>query len=268
MSTDPAILIRDLSEDFDAKGNGGPFAGICAGTAERPGGGMNRGRAENVAAGLAGLCAELEARPASDPLRVHLPFAELYLVTTERWLAYLADRPERDFAWRVIPPFYRLYELHVLEALDRSLAAIAPHWRPYHWLARRIGPQAPVSAQMVLILLAARAHTHLDIGAAMRLAEAGSFGTGRPGRREMLFGRATDRVFLASARAFVAGWLAREGGLRRLELRLWSVAILLLGPLWTRALHRLRWRGYDKLAAGPDLLPSLAAGSGGGLPAK
>ena len=206
-----------------------------------------------VEAELRALARRLEALGPEHPHHVHVLFAELYACTTRRWLEALEGRPEAPYAHRVIRHFMDIYRTEVLDRLGWPPGAVSPHWRTYHRLSRRLTIRSPISSHLLLISAGVRAHTHLDIGMAMRRAEA-------DGMRHdpRLFGQTADAAFLAAALDYVALHRARQAGWRRAVLGAYRAGLILLGPVWLRVLGRWRRTGYEA-ALTPRAPGALAA---------
>ncbi len=199
-----------------------------------------RQRAEAVALSLAEVLAGFEAAPPDHPAAVHADFARLYLAVTRCWLAHLAQEAEPGFALRVIPLFFDLYRLHVLARIGTPLAAIAPHWRLYHRLAQR--PVRSPALRLLAVCAGVRAHTHHDLGMAIRGAEAASgarLHQAQPQR--LMFDAGASQAFAGAVQQAFAGSAL-------------APALSATQPLWLPVLHRWRLTGYRRALAGGEVL--------------
>ena len=211
--------------------------------------------AERVQRELEALVARLVAMGPGHPHHVHVLFAELYLCDTVSWLAHLKQTPRAEHAYRVIARFHELYREHVLDRVDRPLHEIAPHWRAYHRLARRLTIRSPISAHLLLLCLGARAHVRFDLGRAIRE-------TGVADDMDALFGQVSDVAFVQATCAFVELHRARQAGWRRLVLVLYGRGLVLLKPVWLSELQRWRRASYRD---GRQVFPTVTVGGGSNL---
>lgn len=201
-----------------------------------------RAQAFQVVQSLGALVEEFSAP--GHPHAVQAYFATLYLETTKSWLRTLPQMPDPALAYRVIPVFFALYQERVVDRLDAPLAQITPHWRRYHRQARRMGADASPLARLWLVALAARAHTHLDLGEAILQVEQQT-GPVRPAEWQSMFGSLAARAFIEGARASYAG--------QRL-----GASAAALHPFWVPVLQGWRAGGYRRAQA--ELSPCRAKG--------
>lgn len=199
---------------------------------------------------------------ADHPDHVHHLFAELYLVTTQRWLADLSQDPDNAFSYRVIRRFMDFYLEQVPGRLHAPLHEIEPHWRPYHWLARQQTIRSPITAHLILISAGVKAHIQGDLGRSIRSIEA-EMGLlpDESGRRphaaqDRLLSLQTDVLFLDAALAYVSRQHDDQRGWRRLVLKLYRMGLILLKPIWIPVLQKWRRAGYAKAERSHD--PDLA----------
>ncbi len=207
-----------------------------------------RKKAEAVEQELINHTNRFQALAVSETDHIQVLFAELYLLSTRNWLSRLAGRQDSAFAYRVIPIFYERYRAHVLDHLGEPIEAIAPHWRPYHTLARRLTIGSPISAHLLLISLGVRAHVHLDLGLTIHeveqeldLPQAEWSAT-----RLRLFNQLSEEAFSAAAQEYVESHCARQTRWRRFVLRLFRFGLIYLRPIWLRTLQSWRIQGYKK----------------------
>ena len=188
------------------------------------------------------LTREWQSLPPDHPDHIHALFSELYLCSTRNWLARLATEEDTEFAYRVMAEFFSRYHANVHAAPGAAM----PHWRPYRWLARRIGIRAPSSLHLLLISLGVRAHVRFDMGRSMRAVEA-AMGIGEAAnaaRRARLFDTLSNDVFLAASREFIELHMARQRGWRRFTLSLYRAGLHGLAPIWLATFQRWRLHGY------------------------
>jgi hypothetical protein len=208
----------------------------------------SRSKAERVEQDLVVLVDSLRALPLSGSNHIHVLFAELYLLSTRNWLSRLAGEQGSEFAYRVIPIFFDHYRVHVLDQLDQPLESIAPHWRNYHRLARRLTIGSPISTHLLLISLGVRAHVHLDFGITIHQVEAELALPQKEwaSAHLSLFNRLSEEAFIAAALQYVEGHCARQTSWRRSILRLFRFGLVTLRPIWLRTLQQWRMRGYER----------------------
>ena len=212
-----------------------------------------RGQAHVAYQRLVGITRVFSAIDLMNPLSNHRHFAQLYSCTTRQWLTQLPKDPDRLFAYLVIPPFLALYERHVCAALDAPKNHIARHWRGYHRLARR---RALTPGQRLrLVVRAALAHTHFDLGQVIREVERGfedSFA--RPGSapRRVMFGQTASRAFSDTAVEFFGAESPGDGPSDFGAAGAGPVPTM-TRPLWLPTLQLLRLSGYyhARLGGGP-----------------
>ena len=185
---------------------------------------------------------------------IHHLFAELYLCTTRCWFARLSPRTDSEYAYRVICHFLDLYKIHVLDQLDQPLSNIEAYWRRYHKMARRQTIKSPITAHLVLISVGARAHTHGDLGRAMKLTEddlglRNELGASGPADRMKIFGKISDQAFFDAALENVAIQHNRQIGWRCMILKFYRVGLYVLKPIWIPVFQNWRRTGYAEAAA-------------------
>lgn len=220
-----------------------------------PGQAVLRARAEAVAQALAEAEERFEALPDERDARVHVLFAQLYRITTERWLAALAEMPDPAFAYRVIVRFHEIYEAAVPAVRGAPIGTVPRPWRKYHRLARRLSLRGPMTLHLILVSLAARAHVRHDLGPAIAAAEAdhrADTGQALPARQvqAMLHGALSDRAFLSAAHEFVALYRGHPSWWRRLWLRLSDRGLTLLQPIWLSTFQGWRRASHRDAHAG------------------
>jgi hypothetical protein len=199
-----------------------------------------RAKADQVCAELGGVVSEFAALGSDHRDHIHVLFAELYLCETLSWLDQLERSPQPEHAYRTIPGFFALYREHVLDRLHRPLHEIAPHWRAYHRLARRLTIRSPISLHLLLISLGAWAHTRFDLGRAICEAV---LHDGRAAD-ETMFGSLSDDAFLQATCNYIERHQGRQKGWRRLMLRLYGKGLLVTKPIWLPEFQRWRTATY------------------------
>lgn len=184
--------------------------------------------------------------------RVHSLFAGLYLETTKRWIAGLSDFASPEFAYTVITHFYALYEDCVLRELDTPLSQVAPQWRLYHRLSRRLTMRSAISSHLLLISLGARAHTRHDLASAIARA-AEDYADPDIARREHLIGALSARAFREAALDYVAWHRQRQSGWRYGVLSLYARGLKVLRFIWVPVMEGWRQAAYaDAVALAGD----------------
>lgn len=180
-------------------------------------------------------CQRFESMADEPGQRIHSLFAGLYWSTTRSWLSYLADHAQPEFAYLVIVRFYDLYR----EASDaqNETSALPRHWQPYFDLAGTQTYTHPISAHLILLSLAARAHTRHDLALAVRRAHDDyqrQFGTcpDLAVYRNTVVSPDTDAAFRQAALDYIALHHRRQRGWRRQILWLYAIGIKLLRFVW------------------------------------
>lgn len=217
-----------------------------------------RARALAVANRLADDADRLRHLPDGPDGQVHSLFAGLYLQTTTRWLDTLIAARAPEAALDVVYHFYLLWDAGVVQPRGAPLSQVPDPWRRYHRLARRLTMGAPISAHLLLLSLAARAHVRHDLGPAMRAAV--TMERRRTGRATDLqsiwpyiVGPMSQKVFADAALAFVHQHRRERRGWRRAVLTVYVVGLHVLRPVWTRVLQGWRaaaFRDAERAEAG------------------
>lgn len=208
-----------------------------------------KSRAERAEQELGQISASLMAVGPAHSHHIHYLFADLYLCTTQCWLAHLSRRNDSEFAYRVICHFLELYKTNVLDHFDQPLITSERVWRSYHQLARRQTIRSPIFAHLILVSLGARAHTFGDLGRAMILAERDlglrpEHGASQSAEQMKIFGKISDLAFYDAALDYVALQHSRQTGWRRLILSMDRVGLRVLKPVWLPVFQRWRRKGY------------------------
>ncbi|MCR9139694.1 MAG: DUF5995 family protein [Alphaproteobacteria bacterium] len=184
--------------------------------------------------------------------RIHSLFAGLYWSTTRAWLSFLADHSQPEFAYLVIMRFYDLYR-EASDVVDQT-GTLPHHWQPYFGLAERQTYTHPISAHLILISLAARAHTRHDLALAVRRAYDDfqhQFGTcpDLTCYRNTVVSPDTDAAFRRAALEYIALHRRRQRGWRRLVLRLYAIGIRALRFVWLPVFQSWRAAAWDDACA-------------------
>lgn len=188
---------------------------------------------------------------ADDPgRRIHGLFAGLYGCTTRAWLSFLDDHTQPAFAYLVILRFYDLYREACDAAADHDAGAPARHWRAYFDLAGKQTYTHPISAHLILISLAARAHTRHDLALAIRRAHDDyqcHFGIcpDMAGYRTTVVGQDTSAAFRDAAVDYIDFHHRRQQGWRRLVLRIYAMGIKNLHFVWLPVFQSWRQAAWD-----------------------
>lgn len=203
--------------------------------------------------------------------RVHLLFARLYQHTEDAWLRALDSAGAPEFPYMVIRHFAGLYIACVPEMIDAPLARIPPHWRRFHWLARRLTMRSPISMHLLLLSLGARAHTRHDLRTAFMLAAQ---------EHRARFGHYPDfdvmgdfilralgrKAFVEATEGYIAAHHREQRGWRRLVLRLYLWIVRALRPVWLGVFQSWRRKAWNEamadLRTAPGARPARACADG------
>lgn len=194
--------------------------------------------------------------------RIHSLFAGLYVQTTRHWLAELSESGAPEFAYEVIPHFYRLYEEGVLQQLDAPLHDVPWQWRSYHRVARRLTMRSAISAHLLLISLGARAHIRHDLGIAIARALQTCAETGTTVDRHGFAGSLSERAFLGASLDYVDWHRARQSGWRSGVLGLYARGLVRLRRIWVPVMEGWRRAAYDEALVLSAEGPARRAGRG------
>lgn len=188
---------------------------------------------------------------ADDPgRRIHGLFAGLYGCTTRAWLSLLADHRQPEFAYLVILRFYDLYREACDAETGQDARALPRHWQAYFGVAGKQTYTHPISAHLILISLAARAHTRHDLALAIRRAHDDyqrHFGIcpNLASYKSTVVGNETDDAFRTAALDYIDLHFRSQSGWRRFVLRSYAVGIRSLRFVWLPVFQSWRQAAWD-----------------------
>jgi len=199
--------------------------------------------------------------------RVHCLFAGLYWYSTRAWLSSLAKRSNPEFAYLVIVRFYALYREALDAGVENDMRDVPRHWKRYFDLAGRQTYAHPISAHLMLISLAARAHARHDLVLAIRRAQEdfqrrfgkipdlGSY-------KSTVVGHETDDAFRTAALDYIDLHYRSQRGWRRFVLRFYSAGIKFLRFVWLPVFQSWRRAAWDDACLLPDRAIGRRHGAG------
>jgi hypothetical protein len=203
-----------------------------------------RARAEDVPRQLEAIIAEWTK--AGHGNGIHILFAELYLCTTRNWLTRLERRSDSTYAYHVICNFLELFHDFVVSGVVDQSGHVPVHWDWYRRLSARLTATSSILAQLTLVFLGARAHTHHDLGLAMVKADQHSSITRHAPMTHTpaIFRPMSSEAFFQASLDFVQLQRTRNSGRNSAYLWIIECGLVATKPAWLLMFQSWRRSGY------------------------